>query len=216
MSPDELYNLIRKALEEGVTLDAKSILILICIAIFFSALAYFISYLKSKGKNLATKEDIETITDKIESVKSDYAQKLESIAHENKMIRDQLHQRHEMKLAALDKRLAVHQEAYTLWWEMMGKANKKDERGDFIIKCQNWYVNNSLYLTKESRNAFHDAYMAADIHPDLLRDRVSAKELKENFNKILRAGQILVEAVSLPSLGENEYSPIKDINERKG
>ncbi len=58
--------------------------------------------------------------------------------------------------------------------------------------------------------------MAANIHPDLLRDRVSAKELKDNFHKILRAGQVLVEAVSLPSLGDNEYSPINDLNERKG
>jgi hypothetical protein len=216
MNPEELYNIIRKALEGGVTLDYKSILILICIAFFFSAIALFTSYLKNKGKNIATKEDIEMITDKIESVKSDYAQKLESIAHENKIIRDQLRQRHEMKLAALDKRLNVHQEAYVLWWEMMGNLGKKDENHDIVIKCQEWYVNNSLYLTKESRNAFRDAYIAADIHPALRRDRVNAEELKENFQKILRAGQALVEAVSLPSLGDNEYSPIKDLSERKG
>ena len=212
MKPDEIYNILRKALEEGVSLDAKSLLILVCIALFYGVLVLIASYLKNKGKNLATKKDIVTITDKIESVRSDYAQKLESIIHENKMIRDQLYQRHEMKLAALDKRLSVHQEAYTLWWELMGKANKKDEIGDFVIKCQEWYVKNSLYLTIKSRNAFHEAYMAADIHPDLQRDRVSAKELKENFQKIRRAGQVLVEAVSLPSLGDNEYSPINDSN----
>ena len=116
----------------------------------------------------------------------------------------------------LIKRLLVHQEAYTLWWELMGKANKRDEIGDFVIKCQEWYVKNSLYLTKESRNAFHEAYIAADIHPALQRDRVNAKELKENFQKILRAGQVLVKAVSLPSLGDSEYSPINDSKEKKG
>ena len=144
MKPDELYSILRKALEEGVSLDAKSLLILVCIALFYGVLVLIASYLKNRGKNLATKKDIETITDKIESVRADYAKKMESIVHENKMIRDQLHQRHEMKLAALDKRLSVHQEAYTLWWELMGKANKKDEIGDFVIKCQKWYVNNSL------------------------------------------------------------------------
>ncbi|MBP5074764.1 hypothetical protein HUS84_12285 [Pseudomonas chlororaphis] len=35
------------------------------------------SYSKEKGKNLATKEDIEAITEKIESVKVDYAKQLE-------------------------------------------------------------------------------------------------------------------------------------------
>lgn len=42
-------------------------------AIFISVLiAYFISYLKEKSKNLATKEDIQEITSKVESVKNEY------------------------------------------------------------------------------------------------------------------------------------------------
>ena len=216
MKPEDFYNMLKKGLEEGVSLDSKSLLILVCIALFYGVLVLIVSYLKNKGKNLATKEDIETITNKIESVRTDYAKKLESIAHENRMIRDHLQQRHEMRLAALDKRLSVHQEAHTLWWEMMSKLNNKDEIGDFVMKCQEWFVNNSLYLTKDSRNAFHEAYMAALIHPDLKQDRVSSAELKENFQKILRAGQVLVEAVSLPSLGENEYSPIRYSQEQKG
>lgn len=36
---------------------------------------YFPSYMKEKGKNLATKEDIEEITKKIESVKSEFQKK---------------------------------------------------------------------------------------------------------------------------------------------
>ena len=39
---------------------------------------YFLSYLEKKAENLATKEDISEITDKIESVKHDYAGQLES------------------------------------------------------------------------------------------------------------------------------------------
>jgi hypothetical protein len=44
-----------------------------------TGLAAFVgTYLKKKGENLATKEDIEGLTRQIESVKTDYAQQLES------------------------------------------------------------------------------------------------------------------------------------------
>ena len=41
--------------------------------IFLFIKSYIPSYLTEKGKNLATKEDIEIITEKVESVKTDYA-----------------------------------------------------------------------------------------------------------------------------------------------
>lgn len=40
---------------------------------------YVAPYTKEKGKNLATREDIEGITDKIESVKTEYAKELEGL-----------------------------------------------------------------------------------------------------------------------------------------
>lgn len=40
---------------------------------------YLPSYAKEKGKNLATRKDIEEITDKIESVKTEYAKQLEGL-----------------------------------------------------------------------------------------------------------------------------------------
>jgi len=43
------------------------------------------SYLSEKGKNLATKEDIATITDKVESVKTDYAKVIEEIRSNNQL-----------------------------------------------------------------------------------------------------------------------------------
>ena len=213
MKPEEIYKIVRKALEDGVSLDTKSLLILICIILLSGVIVLIVSYLKNKGKNLADKEDIKAITDMIESVKKEYAAKLENIVHENKLTRDQLQQRHEMRLAALEKRLEVHQQAYSLWWEMMGKASKPDEVDDYTIKCQEWFVKNSLYLTEESRDAFHKAYMAASIHPDLLRSHEKHEIIKENFAKIRRAGEILVKAVSLPSLEEHEYNPINTSKE---
>lgn len=40
---------------------------------------YFPSYMGEKGKNLAMKEDIQAITEKIESVKAEYTKSLEEI-----------------------------------------------------------------------------------------------------------------------------------------
>lgn len=53
-------------------------------AVVFSVLiAYFISYFKEKGKNLAKKEDIEKITDKVESVKNEYKKEFDLIKNKN-------------------------------------------------------------------------------------------------------------------------------------
>jgi len=167
------------------------------------------SYLRTKGKNLATKEDVKGITNEIESVKSEYAVKMETLTHEHSLLREQLQKRHELSLAALDKRLAIQQEAYRLWWELMSIASKKDLVGDKVIECQNWYVKNALYLTAEVKDAFVRAYIAASIHPDILADNGSnAEEKRENYNKIQQLGSTIVEAVSLPNWGENEYQPL--------
>ena len=43
---------------------------------------YLRSYLKKKGENLATKEDVELITDKVEGVRSEYAERLKKLHRE--------------------------------------------------------------------------------------------------------------------------------------
>jgi len=43
---------------------------------------YLPTYFQEKGKNLATKEDIRDITDKVESVKTEYARQLELFKHD--------------------------------------------------------------------------------------------------------------------------------------
>lgn len=48
-------------------------------AFVFLAKHYLPSYVREKGKNLATRADIEEIRDKIESVKTEYAKDLERL-----------------------------------------------------------------------------------------------------------------------------------------
>ena len=92
----------------------------------------------------------------------------------------------------------------------MGVASKRDQVGDCVLKCQDWFVKNSLYLSAEARAAFSEAYIAATIHPDLLNEKPrNVEDVDKNFRRIRRAGQVLVEAVSLPSWGEKEYRPVE-------
>ena len=52
---------------------------------YFLAKSFLSPYLSKKGENLATKEDIASITGKIESVKTDYAKVLEELRSNNQL-----------------------------------------------------------------------------------------------------------------------------------
>ena len=71
-------------------------------AIIYLFIKSFIpQYLSEKAKNLASKEDIEAITDKVESVKSDYARLLEEIRSNN-----------QIKFAAIEREKNTKKEIY--------------------------------------------------------------------------------------------------------
>ena len=59
---------------------------------------YLPAYFNEKGKNLATKEDIKEITDKVESVKSNYAKDIEAFKREL----DSLEKRKEIGAQVID------------------------------------------------------------------------------------------------------------------
>jgi len=62
---------------------------------------YFPKYLEVKAKNIATKEDIEEITDKVESVKTDYAKVIEEIKSNN-----------QLKLSEIEREKNIRKEVY--------------------------------------------------------------------------------------------------------
>ena len=165
--------------------------------VVFLLLKFFLpGYLTEKGKNLATSEDIASITSKIESVKADYSVLLEELKSKN-----------QLKLAAIDKRLEVHQEGFSLWHELLSKAHRADV-GDCVMRCQVWWVSNCLYLEPKAREAFSVAYHAASSHRTFLESG-EIELVKQNWAAIMNAGQIIVEAVKLPRLTDAE---LKDVN----
>ena len=71
-------------------------------AVVFFLIKYFLpGYLSEKGKNLATQEDIENITNKVESVKSAYAEVLEEIKSNN-----------QIKIAGIEREKNLKKEVY--------------------------------------------------------------------------------------------------------
>lgn len=140
------------------------------------------SYLREKGKNLATKEDVEKITHSVESVKSDYAVLLEEVRNKN-----------QLRVAALEKRLEVHQKAFTTWLEL-SRAVHTPEIHQKVMACQEFWRQNCIYLESSVRDAFVAAYHAASNHSRLLDQYRGANNpegtelVKANFSTIMAWG----------------------------
>ena len=181
--------------------------------IAFGLGAFVQKYLNKKGENLATKEDIAEITDKIEQVKSAYTERLE-----------QTKLNHQLRLAALDRRLEAHQEAYALWWKLMGVVHDNASIGGAITECQDWWVKNNLYLDPEVRQAFRTAYHSASTYcqiytelreADSIERQRREKYLSESWDNVNDAGELIAKAVELPDLVEKEHRPVS-LQDREG
>jgi hypothetical protein len=161
---------------------------------------YVPSYLTEKGKNLATKEDVAAITREVERVRHEYAARLEDLAHQNRLILEERSRHHQLRMAALDRRLDVHQQAYALWVRLVGSIYREDRLTKLVMQCQEWWQNHSLYLDGSARQEFRDAYMAATHHRDLVNAHERSEVLRESWATIMRVGELLVTAVELPAI----------------
>jgi len=169
--------------------------------------SFFPSYVSEKGKNLATSEDIEEITKKVEDVKVIYLERLKDIEHQNALVLEQLRNQQQLRLAAAERRLQAHQEAFSLWRRLLAGAHSTEVH-IIVLECQDWWDKNCLYLSSKARDSFNRAYSAASVHPNLLQTKVEADIITKNWQLILNAGEDLVSGVELPSLGTRETESV--------
>jgi hypothetical protein len=169
-----------------------------------NALKPFLSgYSARKGENLATKEDVAGIT-----------QLVKEVEHKFDMITERFRETSALRLAAVERRLQAHQEAFSLWRQLLAVLHKRD-RGDSelaekVVNCQTWWENNCLYLSPEARLSFVDAYQAAlDYQHFVQRHRYAStaerikealKSQMETWKRISEAGNVLLESMDLPPL----------------
>lgn len=165
--------------------------------------SFFPYYLSEKGKNLATKEDIAEITSKVEDVKELYSKRLKDLEHQNALVLEQLRAQHQLRLAAVERRLAAHQEAFTLWRRLLGVVHTEQVHS-VVLECQDWWDKNCLYLSGEARDSFNRAYFAAASHRDLTQARADVQHVTSNWDLVMKAGADIVAGVELPSLGARE------------
>ncbi len=156
-------------------------------------------YLGEKGKNLATKEDIATITNEIEHVRTQYAVLLE-----------ERRATHQLRLAAIDKRMQAHQEAFSLWREILRTVHSSDCNAT-TLKCQDWWEKNCLYLEHAVREAFALSMSCAHDHSEFLNSRTDAEDVKANWAKIIAAGPVILKTVQLPGLTAIESAELTKI-----
>lgn len=162
-------------------------------ATFLGMLALIVAYLLETGRRRAMYEAAERMTRAVEGVKSEYAAQLEYQRGVN-----------QLRLAAMDKRLEAHQQAYGLWRKVIATAFIDAERPAALRECDEWWNKNCLYLSKESREAFQRSYSAAFHHADNARARGRNPELTkmvaDNWEIIQAAGEVLVKATELPPI----------------
>ena len=126
--------------------------------------------------------------------------------------------KHQLAMAALEKRLAVHQEAIAIWFSICN--NIHDHNGELfqiVGDAQKWFYKNCLYLDDTARSDFWDCLIQAPLYKDLLesskkiargqggiRDEKTERMVKESWNTILRPGESIPAGVELPSFGSND------------
>jgi hypothetical protein len=154
------------------------------------------SYFRKKDENLATKEDVAKITELQKAVEHRFNELLE----ESK-------QRHTLRLAALDRRLGAHQEAFALWRELLASVYT-DAIGTVVLRCQGWWENNCLYLEPVVRDSFVRAYSAAHCHNAYHQSRVDPKTLSDNWAEIAGFPTVLFEAIQLPPINQADVEKV--------
>ena len=109
------------------------------------------------------------------------------------------------RIAAIDKRLEVHQPAYALCTRIAAIA-WSGNIGEVVIEGEKWRQDNCMYLDATSRNAFKICLFSVMHHGDLLdvprpRDEETNKKIKENWQKKMKPGRTQPADVTMPHLG---------------
>ncbi len=121
----------------------------------------------------------------------------------------------QLRLAAIGRRLEAHQQAYALWRKLLASLGSEKNLSDTILECQSWWENNCLYLDAKARGAFVSAYLSAGSHKVIVLSK-DINLIKENYQIIINAGNVIVAGVSLPTIGELENKAFEiDKNKKK-
>lgn len=155
--------------------------------VHFLLRTYGSGYLAEKGRNLATKQDIEQITRSVEGVKS------ELLAH------------HTLRFAALERRLEAHQEAFMHIVSLAAVFySEKEDMQKAMRECRIWWSRNCLYLEEEAKTAFDSAFNATQQQSwRHTKQGYALRDEQELYQKVLDGMDKITRAVNLPPLNRD-------------
>ncbi len=113
-----------------------------------------------------------------------------------------------IRLAAIEKRLQAHQEAYTLWYELSWVIHSSSSnRIKVITKARNFWVQNLIYLEKNTRREFDVVIQLVDGYSNKLQQRKETADSKErekikqdymkDWNRIMQLAELIQSEVEL-------------------
>lgn len=108
----------------------------------------------------------------------------------------------QLRLTAAERRLQAHQQAFT-WWRKLLRSAHQPKAGEVANECITWWEENCLYLNAEARDALVIAAQSTADHQTFKSDRTNPKLVRENWERITRAGNIIVASAQLPSFGQD-------------
>lgn len=168
---------------------------------FLIVRSFATGYGTKKGSNQADREDIAVLTRLVEDVKHQNAEMLEAVKSRN-----------QLRMAAIDKRLQAHQDAYRLWLNMMGSIFDVELVRKRADEGWAWWQENCLYLEPAAREAFRIAISTAPNHELIVnasRATRNVDAVQKSWAGIFGAGDVIVKAVALPGLTAGEAEEIK-------
>lgn len=127
------------------------------------------------------------------------------VDRENEEHKSALAQHAQLRLVALERRLTVHQEAFSIWWRLYHGMHTPAAPA-LVGECQDWWSKNCLFLEPSVRDAFTVAVASASGHDGLLRSYLPERdplvrwEIDENWERIRILGTRIQEAVALPPI----------------
>lgn len=176
-----------------------------CVVAWIILKFYVPGYLGEKGKNLATKEDIAEITEIVEAVK-----------HQNSELLEERKAHNQLRLAAVDRRLVAHQEAFTHWSTLQqvatgGHLMLDSEVNEISRTLRAWWHSNALFLEPDVRLRFDHALITAMRLPPMLKMNAqggspdaSLQAIEIAQSTIRDLGGAIIRAVELPPLAGKE------------
>jgi len=190
-------------------------------------------FLSKMAEDFAERLGARKKTQIIEEIRQKFSKEIKGIERETSLQLEEMRANSQLRVANADKRMKAHQEAYSLWLELVETVGMDPESSQKTMdKCLNWWKNNCIYLSQELNAAFYKTYWAVRNHSILL-DMVGKyreceklerqepdskrktrkyefekieKEIEENFWRIQDLGNLIRESVQLPALSSKELS----------